>query len=250
MYIEVQLLQKENIKRSDKMSKNGILLETKYETDNGSVKAKVLDVEEIEEYGDAEAVIIFDVYDEKILSTLLREHIKDEDIFKDIIKVDDFAENEINIYSAPETIEFLIYDLEKQTEQMSLREFVAFIFDELFDFDGEYLAQVVENYYVVSYTNYCRNVLGWDQDSLVSDVITVNNIKLWDISGMQYEDVEKDKEAIYNLYDEEVAEHNDIVYDQALQMEEEGREKEEIMKYIANNKVELKTEEEFFKAIN
>lgn len=232
------------------MSKNGILLETKYETDNGSVKAKVLDVEEIEEYGDAEAVIIFDVYDEKILSTLLREHTQDEDIFKDIIKFEEFAKNEINIYSAPETIEFLIYDLEKQTEQMSLREFVAFIFDELFDFDEEYLAQVVENYYVISYTNYCRNVLGWDQDSLVSDVITVNNIKLWDRSGMQYDDVEKDKEAIYNLYDEEVAEHNDIVYDQALQMEEQGREKKEIMKYIANNKVELKTEEEFFKAIN
>ena len=55
------------------MSKNGILMETKYETENGSVKVKVLDVEEIEEYGDAEAVIIFDVYGEKILSTLLRE---------------------------------------------------------------------------------------------------------------------------------------------------------------------------------
>ena len=232
------------------MSKNGILLETKFETECGSVKAKVLDVEEIEEYGDAEAVIIFDVYDEKILSTLLREHTQDEDIFKDIIKFEEFAKNEINIYSAPETIEFLIYDLEKQTEQMSLREFVAFIFDELFDFDEEYLAQVVENYYVISYTNYCRNVLGWNQDSLVSDVIEVNNIKLWDRSGMQYDDVEKDKEAIYNLYDEEVAEHNDIVYDQALQMEEQGREKKEIMNYIANNKVELKTEEEFFKAIN
>ena len=232
------------------MSRNGTLLETKFETENGSVKAKVLDVEEIEEYGDAEAVIIFDVYDEKILSTLLREHTQDEDIFKDIIKFEEFAKNEINIYSAPETIEFLIYDLEKQTEQMSLREFVAFIFDELFDFDEEYLAQVIENYYVISYTNYCRNVLGWDQDSLVSDVIEVNNIKLWDRSGMQYDDVEKDKEAIYNLYDEEVTEHNDIVYDQALQMEEQGREKKEIMNYIANNKVELKTEEEFFKAIN
>ena len=232
------------------MSKNGILLETKIETENGSVKAKVLDVEEIEEYGDAEAVIIFDVYDEKILSTLLREHTQEEDIFKDIIKLEEFAKNEISIYSATEIIEFLIYDLEKQTEQMNLREFVAFIFDELFDFDEEYLAQVIENYYVISYTNYCRNVLGWDQDSLVSDVIEVNNIKLWDRSGMQYDDVEKDKEAIYNLYDEEVTEHNDIVYDQALQMEEQGREKKEIMNYIANNKVELKTEEEFFKAIN
>ena len=232
------------------MSRNGILLETKIETENGSVKAKVLDVEEIEEYGDAEAVIIFDVYDEKILSTLLREHTQEEDIFKDIIKLEEFAKNEISIYSATEIIEFLIYDLEKQTEQMNLREFVAFIFDELFDFDEEYLAQVIENYYVISYTNYCRNVLGWDQDSLVSDVIEVNNIKLWDRSGMQYDDVEKDKEAIYNLYDEEVTEHNDIVYDQALQMEEQGREKKEIMNYIANNKVELKTEEEFFKAIN
>lgn len=232
------------------MSKNGILLETKIETVCGSVKAKVLDVEEIEEYGDAEAVIIFDVNDEKILSTLLREHTQTDDIFKDIIKLEEFAENEISICPATETIEFLIYDLEKQTEQMSLREFVAFIFDELFDFDEEYLAQVVENYYVVSYTNYCRSVLGWDQHSLTSDVIEVNNIKLWDISGMQYDDVEKDKEAIYDLYDEEVAEHNDFVYEAAAQMEEEGREKEEIMKYIANNKVELKTEEEFFKAIN
>ena len=115
------------------MSKNGLLLETKYETDNGSVKAKVLDVEEIEEYGDAEAVIIFDVYDEKILSTLLREHTQEEDIFKDIIKIEEFAKNEINIYYPAETIEFLVFDLEKQTEQMSLREFVAFIFEELFD---------------------------------------------------------------------------------------------------------------------
>lgn len=232
------------------MSRNGTLLETEMETVCGSVKARVLDVEEIEEYGDAEAVIIFDVNDEKILSTLLREHTQEEDIFKDIIKFEEFAKNEISIYPATETIEFLIYDLEKQTEQMSLREFVAFIFDELFDFDEEYLAQVVENYYVVSYTNYCRDILGWDQDSLVSDVIAVNNIKLWDRSGMQYEDVEKDKEAIYDLYDEEVAEHNNFVYERASQMEEEGREEEEIMKYIANNKVELKTEEEFFKTIN
>lgn len=125
------------------MSKNGILLETKIETVSGSVKAKVLDVEEIEEYGDAKAVIIFDVYNEKILSTLLREHTQEEDIFKDIIKLEEFAKNEINIYYSAETIEFLIYDLEKQTEQMSLREFVVFIFDELFDFDEEYLAQVV-----------------------------------------------------------------------------------------------------------
>ena len=115
------------------MSKNGILLETKYETNNGSVKVKVLDVEEIEEYGDAEAVILFDVYYEKILSTLLREHTQDEDIFKDIIRVDDFAENEINIYPPAETIEFLIFDIEKETEQLSLREFVAFIFEELFN---------------------------------------------------------------------------------------------------------------------
>ena len=120
------------------MSKNGILLETKYKTDNGSVKAKVLDVEEIEEYGDAEAVILFDVYDEKILSTLLREHTQEEDIFKDIIKLEEFAKNEINIYFATEVIEFLIFDIQKETEQMSLREFVAFIFDELFDFDEEY----------------------------------------------------------------------------------------------------------------
>lgn len=115
------------------MSRNGTLLETKFETENGSVKAKVIDVEEIEEYGDAEAVIIFDVYDEKILSTLLREHTQEEDIFRDIIKLDEFAENEINIYYPAETIEFLIYDLQKQTEQMSLREFVAFIFNELFN---------------------------------------------------------------------------------------------------------------------
>ena len=115
------------------MSKNGILLETKIETENGSVKAKVLDVEEIEEYGDAEAVILFDVYNEKILSTLLREHTQEEDIFKDIIKVDDFAENEINIYYATEVVEFLIFDIEKETEQLSLREFVAFIFEELFN---------------------------------------------------------------------------------------------------------------------
>ena len=117
---------------SDKMSKNGILLETKFETDNGSVKAKVLDVEEIEEYGDAEAVILFDVYYEKILSTILSEHTQDEDIFRDIIKLDEFAENEINIYYPAETIEFLIFDIEKETEQLSLREFVAFIFEELF----------------------------------------------------------------------------------------------------------------------
>lgn len=131
-------------KRSDKMSKNGILMETKYETENGSVKVKVLDVEEIEEYGDAEAVILFDVYYEKILSTLLREYTQNDDIFKDIIKLEEFAENEINIYYPTEVIEFLIYDIEKQTEQMNLAEFVAFIFEELFNFDEECLAQVVE----------------------------------------------------------------------------------------------------------
>ena len=118
------------------MSKNGILLETKFETDNGSVKVKVLDVEEIEEYGDVEATILFDVYDEKILSTLLREHTKDEDIFKGIIKLDEFSKNEINIYYATEVVEFLIFDIEKETQQMSLSEFVAFIFDELFQLWG------------------------------------------------------------------------------------------------------------------
>ena len=118
------------------MSKNGILLETKFETDNGSVKVKVLDVEEIEEYGDVEATILFDVYDEKILSTLLSEHTKDEDIFKGIIKLDEFSKNEINIYYATEVVEFLIFDIEKETQQMSLSEFVAFIFDELFQLWG------------------------------------------------------------------------------------------------------------------
>ena len=125
--------EKLNENGSKKMSKNGILLETKIETENGSVKAKVLDVEEIEEYGDAEAVIIFDVYDEKKLSTILREHTQEEDIFKDIIKVEEFAKNEINIYYATEVVEFLIFDIEKETQQMSLSEFVAFIFEELFD---------------------------------------------------------------------------------------------------------------------
>ena len=125
--------EKLNENGSKKMSKNGILLETKIETDNGSVKVKVLDVEEIEEYGDAEAVILFDVYGEKILSTLLREHTQDEDIFKDIIKLDEFSKNEINIYYATEVVEFLIFDIEKETQQMSLSEFVAFIFDELFN---------------------------------------------------------------------------------------------------------------------
>jgi len=124
------------------MSKNGILMETKYETENGSVKVKVLDVEEIEEYGDAEAVIIFDVYGEKILSTLLREYTQNDDIFKDIIKFEEFAENEINIYYPTEVIEFLIYDIEKQTEQMNLAEFVAFIFEELFNFDEECLTDI------------------------------------------------------------------------------------------------------------
>lgn len=126
------------------MSKNGILMETKYKTENGSVKVKVLDVEEIEEYGDAEAVILFDVYYEKILSTLLREYTQNDDVFKDIIKLEEFAENEINIYYPTEVIEFLIYDIEKQTEQMNLAEFVAFIFEELFNFDEECLAQVVK----------------------------------------------------------------------------------------------------------
>lgn len=130
-------------KGSDNMSRNGTLLETKFETVCGVVKARVLDVEEIEEYGDAEAVILFDVYREKILSTLLREHTQNDEIFKDIIKLEEFAENEINIYYPTEVIEFLIYDIEKQTEQMSLMEFVAFIFEELFNFDEECLAQVV-----------------------------------------------------------------------------------------------------------
>lgn len=115
------------------MSKNGILLETKFETDNGSVKVKVLDVEEIEEYGDVEATILFDVYNEKKLSTLLREHTQNDDIFKDIIKLDEFSKNEINIYYATEVVEFLIFNIEKETQQMSLSEFVAFIFDELFN---------------------------------------------------------------------------------------------------------------------
>lgn len=125
--------EKLNENGSEKMSKNGILLETKIETDNGSVKVKVLDVEEIEEYGDAEAVILFDVYGEKILSTLLREHTQNDDIFKEIIKLDEFSKNEINIYYATEVVEFLIFNIEKETQQMSLSEFVAFIFDELFN---------------------------------------------------------------------------------------------------------------------